>query len=222
MILDPILQPRGGGGAQLALQKIVGDKFHGRRQGMRPGRKFRHNSARPPQTRMFGQRDVDIGSIGQSARPGGDLAVEALKRGGAKGASMNAFGTRIGREVETVELADMLGAERKRARIVNGQRQGFFVAQMAHQKRGAPVDENAASAFRGAHRTACLRPRGLLPANGRDRASSPAMERHRSRCESVRGGQTAVSTSPSTMSSRAICRAIQSSGSTPSGLIKWR
>src|SRR5882672_10045686 len=120
---DPSLEPGLYGFAQLALQKIVGDKLDSRRQFVRAGRELGDDRAGPPQLRMFAQMDGVVGRGRKSASTRRDLAFEALERGGAQGAAVNAFRSRIGREAKAVELADMLGAERHRAGIVEDQRQ---------------------------------------------------------------------------------------------------
>ena len=72
----------------------------------------------PPDAAVFAQGE---GFVVRACEPVGaceELAFEALQRGGAQGAAVNAFGARIGREAETFQLADGLAADDDAAGIV--------------------------------------------------------------------------------------------------------
>src|SRR5262245_59579490 len=147
MLRDPSLEPRLPALAEFPLEQIISDKFDHGRERMRSGNKPGDDGPRPPQPRMFAQVNRFVWSSGERAGTRDDLAFETFERGGAEHAAVNAFGARIGREVETLKLADVFGAQRNSTSVIERKRELLLIAQMTHQKRGALVDETLRQFF---------------------------------------------------------------------------
>ncbi len=115
---------------------LVGDERHDRRERGGAGNQARDDGAVPPDASVFAEREGLVVGLAELARAGEELAFEAADRGGAQGAAVDAFGARIGREAEAVELADRLAADDDAAGIVELEVRRLVLAQVLHQHRG--------------------------------------------------------------------------------------
>ena len=133
--------------AQVGAQLLIGLDDHARRERAGAGFERADNGAVPPQLAMLAERDGGSLRRGEALRTGMEFAFQRAHGSDAQRFAVNAFGARVWREAEAVELAHHLAADRHRAGIVEFQIQLFIVAQRAHQDARAPVDETLREGF---------------------------------------------------------------------------
>ena len=154
LALDPALQPGAERGAALGRQAV--ERARGAHRGLEQGAaggEAGEDMAVPADREAAGFLDIRLKSAsGASHKLGGaavELVAEAALGGGEQQALVGEAGGRIDLEIEAGEMADRLGPDADLAIGGDGHRQrvGAARADVAHQHRGAAVDEALGQAF---------------------------------------------------------------------------
>ena len=150
----------------------------------------------------------------------GDRARERLLRGAAKRLGLGALGLRIGREAETLQLADMMALDHHVARRRDLGLQHRILPEAAHQHARPPIDETLDQALVQRVGQTVLDRLAFHRATWPVRQANPADWRRRSRCGSARCGPRACRCRLRCVGARGSAPAIQSSGTTPPSAMK--
>ncbi|GJE41472.1 hypothetical protein AEGHOMDF_0638 [Methylobacterium soli] len=128
-------------------QALVGDQAQARLEQLVAGYELGHRITRPADDALVAEDERGIGGGGEPVGARLDLPGQRLLGGTAQRLGLVPLRARVGHELETVEVADMLPLD---GHVPAGGDLGFqhrILSQAPHQDAGAPVDETAREAF---------------------------------------------------------------------------